>query len=653
MKMTITNKLTLGFASVLSLLVILAGIVIFNVGRTQQHFDFVVQHDAPVIANAQQLQKLVVDMETGQRGYIITGKEEFLDPYHQGIERFRRLILEEQELNPSQVRALEKIVDLQKEWQIRAGEPEIALAKKVHAGGLGFENLQEILGKGVGKGILDDLRGVLDKLKANFKNAGDLNGELLVLQIAKDMVDQETGQRGFIITGKEAFLEPFNAGIKSREQHSRLLHDYVVGDPTNLRLAEQSEELADKWRTQAGLPEIEARREMDENPETLRDLATALQGGIGKGLLDNIRREFDKFIRVEKKLTAERYVSATAAANATKNATVIFTLVSLILGGVLSFVIARGIARPLGVVVKRVEELAQKSGDLTLEIPVTSQDETGDLARAFNRMLKGLRGIMANVNETSQQVTGAVSDIDAAAQEQSTGAAEQATAVKEASSTVQELAATAEQIAKAAVNVKEASEKTLANINEIKNKVSETAKKILTLGEKSQSIGNIIKLIDDLSEQTNLLALNAAIEAAHAGEAGKGFAVVAGEVRKLSERSSESTTEIRSLITEIQGETNAAVMGVEESMKEVERGLEAVKASAQQAKEISLATNQQRSAAEQVVAGMRNIDNVCKQFISTTKQTSTAAHLLGAQAGELNKLLSGFKLGNGKLQSGN
>jgi len=181
-------------------------------------------------------------------------------------------------------------------------------------------------------------------------------------------------------------------------------------------------------------------------------------------------------------------------------------------------------------------------------------------------------------------------------------------------------------------------------MTEIQSKVGETAKKILSLGEKSQSIGNVVKIIEDLAEQTNLLALNAAIEAAHAGDAGKGFAVVASEVRKLSERSSESTSEIRSLIAEIQAETNSAVLGVEDSTREVARGLELVQSTVQQAKEISLGTAQQKSAAEQVVIAMRNIDQVVKQFVVSTKQASSSAIQLDAQASQMKNAVEVFRL---------
>lgn len=247
--------------------------------------------------------------------------------------------------------------------------------------------------------------------------------------------------------------------------------------------------------------------------------------------------------------------------------------------------------------------------------------------------------IIKQVEEGSLEIAGAAMEIKSAAEEQASGATEQSSAVAEAASTVEELAHTSQEIAKNAQGVSQASERTLIGMTNIQSKVSQTAKKILTLGEKSQSIGNIVKVIEELAEQTNLLALNAAIEAAHAGESGKGFAVVASEVRKLSERSGESTKEIRTLITEIQAETNAAVMGVEESTKEVDKGLGLVKESVNQTKEIMLATAQQKSAADQVVIAMKNIDQVVKQFVTTTKQNAAAASQLDKQAEKMKKTI--------------
>lgn len=255
------------------------------------------------------------------------------------------------------------------------------------------------------------------------------------------------------------------------------------------------------------------------------------------------------------------------------------------------------------------------------------------------------RSIINQFHNASLQITSSVAQIHSSAQGQASGAAEQSSAITEVSATIKELAATASNIAENSESVSRLAERTLAGMQEINIKVDQTAKKILSLGEKSRSIGNITKLIDGIAEQTNLLALNAAIEAARAGEAGKGFAVVAQEVRKLAERSSESTGEIRQLITEIQGEINSTVMSIEDSTKWVAKGLDMVKETTKSAKEIYMATNQQKSASEQLVQAMQNINAVTGSFVVSTKQALSSVS-------QLNNLAQQLKLAIGELSIG-
>ncbi|MBI2337374.1 MAG: methyl-accepting chemotaxis protein [Deltaproteobacteria bacterium] len=254
-------------------------------------------------------------------------------------------------------------------------------------------------------------------------------------------------------------------------------------------------------------------------------------------------------------------------------------------------------------------------------------------------MLVLYRVTVPTLRNVGARLSTVVQQLHVSAEEQAGGAQVQSSSVAEVAATIQELAHAAQRIAEHAQAVSGATEQVVRGMQEIQNKVTHTTQRILSLGEKNQSIGNVIKIIEDLAEQTNLLALNAAIEAAHAGEAGKGFAVVASEVRKLSERSGESTDEIRSLINEIQTETNAAVMGVEESSKEVVKGLTLVYESVQRAKEITMATSQQQSAAEQVVLAIKNIDAVSKQFVASTQQLSSTSAELGKQAAILKKTI--------------
>ena len=258
------------------------------------------------------------------------------------------------------------------------------------------------------------------------------------------------------------------------------------------------------------------------------------------------------------------------------------------------------------------------------------------------------RSISLPIKKGIIQLTSSSAEIRSATAQQASGASEQSSAVKEASATVQELASTASNIADIASNVSQSAATTLEGMEEINTKVDLTAKKILLLGEKSQSIGKITSLIDSIAEQTNLLALNAAIEAARAGEAGKGFAVVAQEIRKLAERSTGSTEEIRQLITEIQTETNSIIVGIEDSNKLVSEGLELITDTTLSVKEITLATQQQKTASEQTVGVMQNINTVTKQFAESTKQTTIAAQNLSELSNEL-KMIIGASNNNMKI----
>jgi methyl-accepting chemotaxis protein len=314
---------------------------------------------------------------------------------------------------------------------------------------------------------------------------------------------------------------------------------------------------------------------------------------------------------------------------------------------------------------------AASAGRLTVEAPV-GEDEMGRLAAAFNQMVASLRTLVGEVQRAGLQVSSASAEILAASEQHASGSAQQAAAVGEVTATLEELSGTAAQIAENARAVEgvaaetahsaqagaAAVEEAIRAMEGIRARVEEIAKKTLALGERSQQIGEVLTLIKEIAGEIHLLALNAAIESAAAGEHGKRFAVVAAEVRRLAERTRASTEEIRAIIGEIQAATNSSVLATEQGMKEAEgvavragRAGEAleeilgkVDRTAQAAKQISVATQQQRTASDQIVASMRELADVIKQTAAGMKQSSVAAGELNQLAVELKARVSAFQV---------
>src|SRR5579859_5230677 len=324
----------------------------------------------------------------------------------------------------------------------------------------------------------------------------------------------------------------------------------------------------------------------------------------------------------------------------------------------------------------QIEKLLQEvsavgDGDLRIQAEVTP-DTLGVLADSFNYMIEELAKVVGRVQATAVQVTNASRRVLDRSAELAQASETQVARISQTTEAVEALANFVQDVAHNARVSAEASQDALQNAKTgqvavrqtiegmmvIRENVQETSKKIKRLGERSNEIGEIVRIIEDIADQTNLLALNAAIQSAMAGEHGRGFAVVADEIRLLAERSTESTKRIETLVKSIQGDTYEAVVAMEDSTQEVVKGSSladdagralnsiyaAVERQAKMIEDIARAANDQAQVSENVAVAMGEISEITRQTNVGTQEAAASVSYLAELTEQLRSSVSTFRL---------
>ncbi len=310
-------------------------------------------------------------------------------------------------------------------------------------------------------------------------------------------------------------------------------------------------------------------------------------------------------------------------------------------------------------------------GDLTVTASVT-EDITGAIADSINYAIEALRELVTTINQTSEQVSGATQESRATAMHLAEASEHQAEQITLANDSIKEMTGAIDQMSNDATESAEVARRsveiagtgaetvrnTITGMDDIREQIQETSKRIKRLGESSQEIGDIVELIDDIADQTNILALNAAMQAAMAGEAGRGFAVVADEVQRLAERSINATKQIEALVKTIQADTNEAVTSMEASTSGVVKGAKLAEDAGEALKEIEsvseyiadltgkIASSAQKQSDEaaNIKDTMSVIQEITNQTSEGTHQTANSIGQLADLSDQLQKSVAGFRL---------
>ncbi|WP_311065017.1 methyl-accepting chemotaxis protein [Halomonas sp. DWK9] len=335
------------------------------------------------------------------------------------------------------------------------------------------------------------------------------------------------------------------------------------------------------------------------------------------------------------------------------------TLLILVTAGVITVLAIFGwrtLVRVLGPLVamrRQMENISGAAGenaDLSMRLELQRNDEVGQAAQAFNRMMDTFESMVSQIRESAEAIAASSRQIAAGNENLSQRTDQQAASLAETASSLEQITATVKQTADYADQAKDASGSVDDRARSAGDVAKRTTAAMSDIRQASEKITSIIKAIDDIAFQTNLLALNASVEAARAGEQGRGFAVVAQEVRKLAGRSAEEAAQIRHL--------------VDDSVKKVSEGEELVNASSHHLQdiidslsevtryvtEIADATKEQSAGIDQINQAISQLDQVTHQNARLVQDASSASQTLDERAGDMHTLVSRFHVSHGAGQ---
>ena len=373
---------------------------------------------------------------------------------------------------------------------------------------------------------------------------------------------------------------------------------------------------------------------------------------------------------IDAAITQKKEAATNTFRKVIRNIVIVNLILLLVIAGAMSFYVIRNICNPILRLVHFVKDIA--AGNLSQDLTEERNDEIGELAEAAREMRRQLHELATKIDAHAVNVHSAATEIAGAVESQVATSSEMSSSVAEITSTMEELSASSTQIAehsKSVVDIanqtwenskrgSEAMQMVLVRMGDIRADNQHSLQEIVELGAKSKEISKVMEIINTIADQTKLIAFNAALEASSAGEAGKRFSVVASEIRRLADSVTDSTSEIETKIQEIQDSISRLVITSEKGGSIITSGMEASTSTARSlddlvnaashtssaAQQISLSTQQQKTASNQVVVALREIVTASSHAAQSIGRISQISHEMTVMSAELGNTVQQFKL---------
>jgi methyl-accepting chemotaxis protein len=649
----------------LLLLVVISVIVIQSINSINTTNERV-EHTYKVLGQAASIIGSAVDMETGMRGYLLAGKEDFLDPYNGGekatyakIESLQNTVND----NPKQVSRLTEVEKILREWQEKDTTPSINLRREI-GNAETMNDLAQLVGEGRGKVFFDKFRGqiqtfidrestLLDKRQNDMNLNGNQSNEEMkksinwvvhtyqvigqANNILMSAVDMETGARGFLLAGKENFLAPYTNGRKEFSERISNLKKMVEDNPAQVQLLGEMETTIAAWQKEVVEPELTLRRKIG-SAKTMDDIAKLVGEGRGKQYFDKFRQIMADFSNEETELMGKRQEANKVAISDMFTFIYLAIVAAIVLSMGMGLYVVRLILTQVGGEPKTISELTARVAAGDLNIRLDTSDEATGIFLAVKNMVEKLREVIGTVRAAADNVSLGSQELASSAQVLSQGATEQAASVEETSASMEEMSSNI-------VQNTENSQQTEKIARQAAHDAEEGGRSVSEAVAAMKEIASKISIIEEIARQTNLLALNAAIEAARAGEHGKGFAVVAAEVRKLAERSQNAAGEITLLSASSMAVATKAGAMLGQLVPDIQKTAELVQ-------EISSASREQNQGADQINQAIQQLDQVIQQNAGASEEMAATAQEQSSQAAELQRAIAFFRTGEPSSQTG-